>query len=69
MVMLADALQEQVRPEGLALVMQASHMCMHWRGVKDDGALMGNSIMRGAFLTNASLRQEFLSLSSRQGQH
>ncbi len=63
MVMLADALQQRVRPDGLALVMQASHMCMHWRGVRDDGALMTNSIMRGAFLTNAALRQEFLSLS------
>ena len=61
-VMLADALQQRVQPDGLAVVMQASHLCMHWRGVKDDGALMKNSVMRGAFLSNDALRREFLSL-------
>jgi len=61
-VMLADALERRIRPDGLAVVMQASHFCMHWRGVKDDGALMRNSVMRGAFLKDASLRREFLSL-------
>lgn len=61
-VMLADALQERVQPDGLAVVMQASHFCMHWRGVKDDGTLMKNSVMRGAFLSNEALRREFLGL-------
>ena len=61
-VMLADALERRIRPDGLAVVMQASHFCMHWRGVKDDGALMRNSVMRGAFLKDATLRREFLSL-------
>ena len=61
-VMLADALERRIRPDGLAVVMQASHFCMHWRGVKDDGALMRNSVMRGAFLKDAALRREFLSL-------
>ena len=61
-VMLADALERRIRPDGLAVVMQASHFCMHWRGVKDDGAMMRNSVMRGAFLKNATLRREFLSL-------
>ncbi len=63
--MLADELERRVRPDGLAVVMQASHACMHWRGVKDDGALMSNSIMRGAFLRNPALRREFLSLVAR----
>ena len=35
---------------------------MHWRGVKDDNTQMINSIMRGEFLANASLRREFLTL-------
>jgi len=61
-VMLADELERRIRPNGLAVVMQASHFCMHWRGVKDDGALMQNSVMRGAFLKDATLRREFLSL-------
>jgi GTP cyclohydrolase I len=34
---------------------------MHWRGVKDDLAMMTNSVMRGAFLKDANLRREFLS--------
>ncbi|QEA13445.1 GTP cyclohydrolase I [Comamonas flocculans] len=58
--MLADELQRRIQPDGLAVVMQASHACMHWRGVKDEGARMSNSIMRGEFLTNAALRREFL---------
>jgi GTP cyclohydrolase IA len=33
--MLANELQERVQPDGLALVMEADHFCMHWRGVKD----------------------------------
>jgi len=60
--MLADALERRIKPDGLAVVMQASHACMHWRGVKDDGARMTNSIMRGAFLGNEALRREFLGL-------
>ena len=58
--MLADELERRIKPDGLAVVMQASHACMHWRGVKDDGARMSNSIMRGAFLKNEALRREFL---------
>ena len=61
-VQLADVLQDKMRPDGLAIVMEADHFCMHWRGVKDTGAKMVNSVMRGTFLTNADLRREFLSL-------
>lgn len=61
-IMLADELQERVKPDGLAIVMEADHFCMHWRGVKDDESMMTNSVMRGAFLKDASLRREFLSL-------
>ena len=64
--MLADVLQERVKPDGLALVMEADHFCMHWRGVKDDESMMTNSVMRGAFLKDANLRREFLSLLSKK---
>ena len=64
--MLANELQQRVRPDGLAIVMEADHFCMHWRGVKDDQAAMVNSVMRGAFLKDANLRREFLSLLSRK---
>ena len=64
--MLANELQERVRPDGLALVMEADHFCMHWRGVKDTDSAMVNSVMRGAFLKDANLRREFLSLLPRK---
>jgi GTP cyclohydrolase I len=59
---LADLLMLKVAPDGLAVVMEADHFCMHWRGVKDNATKMVNSVMRGSFLKNASLRREFLSL-------
>ncbi len=61
-IMLANELETRVRPDGLAVVMEADHFCMHWRGVKDIEAAMTNSVMRGAFLTDPNLRREFLSL-------
>jgi GTP cyclohydrolase IA len=61
-VQLADLIQDKTQPDGLALVMQASHYCMGWRGVKDMDSRMINSVMRGAFLKNATLRREFLAL-------
>jgi GTP cyclohydrolase I len=59
---LADLLQSKVSPDGLAIVMEADHFCMHWRGVRDMDAKMINSVMRGSFLKDASLRREFLAL-------
>ncbi|MET0280455.1 MAG: GTP cyclohydrolase I [Steroidobacteraceae bacterium] len=59
---LADELMAKTHPNGLAVVMEADHFCMHWRGVKDDDAKMISSVMRGAFLKDPSLRREFLSL-------
>jgi GTP cyclohydrolase I len=64
--MLANELQQRVRPDGLAIVMEADHFCMHWRGVKDTDTAMVNSVMRGAFLKDATLRREFLSLMTRK---
>jgi GTP cyclohydrolase IA len=59
---MADVLMEKVRPDGLAVVMEADHFCMHWRGVKDNETMMTNSVMRGSFLKDYNLRGEFLSL-------
>ena len=64
--MLANELQDHVKPDGLAIVMEADHFCMHWRGVKDEESMMTNSVMRGAFLKITSLRREFLSLLARK---
>ena len=59
---LANLLQDKMQPDGLAVVMEADHYCMKWRGVKDADSKMTNSIMRGSFLKNPDLRREFLSL-------
>lgn len=59
---MAELLMEKVRPDGLAVVMEADHFCMHWRGVKDTETKMINSVMRGSFLKDHNLRSEFLSL-------
>jgi GTP cyclohydrolase I len=64
--MLANELQARVKPDGLAIVMEADHFCMHWRGVKDDESMMTNSVMRGAFLKDSGLRREFLALMTRK---
>ncbi len=64
--MLANELMGRVRPDGLAIVMEADHFCMHWRGVKDTDSAMVNSVMRGAFLKDPNLRREFLSLLPRK---
>jgi GTP cyclohydrolase I len=61
-VQLADLIQVKTQPDGLAIVMEATHFCMAWRGVKDMDSRMINSVMRGAFLKDPDLRREFLSL-------
>jgi len=63
---LADLLQERIHPDGLAVVMEADHFCMQWRGVKDTESKMINSVMRGSFLKDANLRREFLALLQRK---
>ncbi|WEY37687.1 GTP cyclohydrolase I [Paraburkholderia sp. SUR17] len=63
---IADLLEQRIAPDGLAVVIEADHYCMHWRGTKDDGAQMTTSVMRGRFLEDAALRKEFLSLLKRK---
>ena len=61
-VELANILEQKMKPTGLALVMEADHFCMQWRGVKDLNSKMVNSVMRGSFLKDANLRRELLAL-------
>ena len=65
-VQLADMLEKKIRPIGVAIVMDADHFCMQWRGVKDRDSKMVNSVMRGSFLKDANLRREFLALMDRR---
>jgi len=62
---LADLLESRLKPDGLAIVLEADHYCTQWRGVKDE-AHMTNSVMRGQFLVNPELRKEFLQLACRR---
>lgn len=58
----ADLLNDKMQPDGLAVIMEADHFCMGWRGVKDLDSKMINSVMRGSFLKDPNLRREFLAL-------
>jgi GTP cyclohydrolase IA len=64
-VQLADLIQQKTQPDGMAIVMEATHYCMAWRGVKDMDSRMINSVMRGSFLKDPNLRREFLALIPR----
>ena len=59
-------LDHQRQAVGLALVVEAEHFCMQWRGVKEMDSKMINSVMRGVFLKDPNLRREFLSLLPRK---
>jgi GTP cyclohydrolase I len=58
----ADCIQECLRPGGVAVVMEAEHLCMTMRGVKKPGSRVITSAVRGAFRRRAVTRAEFLSL-------
>ncbi len=57
---IADALSEVLRPEGIAVVVEASHLCMMMRGVEKQGATTRTAAMRGVFKSDPRTRQEFI---------
>lgn len=59
-VQLADYLEQELSPRGLAVCIKATHMCMSYRGVKDPDSIMTTNVMRGELRTNHNLKQEFL---------
>ncbi|OAB58365.1 GTP cyclohydrolase I [Phormidium willei BDU 130791] len=59
---IADALQEVLKPQGVAVVIEATHMCMVMRGVQKPGSWTTTSAMRGVFADDARTRQEFMGL-------
>jgi GTP cyclohydrolase I len=58
----AEAIMETLRPDGVAVVIEAEHLCMTMRGVKKPGSRMVTSAMRGEFRQSSVTRAEFLSL-------
>lgn len=61
-VQIANIIEREIKPNGLAIVISAKHHCVMSRGVKEHDTKMNTSIMRGLFLTNEAARKEFLSL-------
>ncbi|MFQ4141013.1 GTP cyclohydrolase I FolE [Chlorogloeopsis sp. ULAP02] len=59
---IADALQGLLKPQGVAVVVEATHMCMVMRGVQKPGSWTVTSAMRGVFADDARTREEFMNL-------
>ena len=57
-----DAIQRVLNPKGVAVVIEASHMCMQMRGVQKQNSVTTSSAFTGLFMTNDSTRKEFINL-------
>ena len=66
-IMVADTIENLIKPKGLAFVIKAQHMCMTWRGVKEPETKMVNSIVRGSFRSDPSMKKEFFDLIRAHG--
>jgi GTP cyclohydrolase IA len=61
-IQIADALQGLLKPQGVAVVIEATHMCMVMRGVQKPGSWTVTSAMRGVFSEDSRTRKEFMDL-------
>ena len=64
---IAETIQDKIAPLGVAVVMEATHLCMSMRGVEKQNSVAVTSAMVGAFRTNARTRMEFLELIKLRG--
>ncbi|TVP60057.1 MAG: GTP cyclohydrolase I FolE [Halomonadaceae bacterium] len=62
---IADAIQQATDAKGVAVVIEAQHMCMMMRGVEKQNSVMNTSVMLGAFRKSQATRMEFLTLLRR----
>jgi GTP cyclohydrolase I len=58
----ADIIERQLKPLGVAVVTEAEHLCMRMRGIEKQNSTVVTSAMRGAFQTNSKTREEFIAL-------
>jgi GTP cyclohydrolase I len=65
-MILADEIERLCEPQGLGIIVKAQHYCMKWRGVKEPQTSMVNSVVRGVFRHDPSLKQEFFELIRQQ---
>jgi GTP cyclohydrolase I len=65
-VEIADAIQEVLKPKGVAVVLEAQHLCMMARGVEKKSSDMVTSHVLGVFRSDRATRAEFMNLISRQ---
>ena len=61
-VQIRDCIQETLKPDGVAVVMEASHLCMQMRGVSKQNSVTTTSAFTGQFLNNKQTREEFINL-------
>jgi GTP cyclohydrolase IA len=64
---IADAISDAIDPQGVAVILEAQHLCMMMRGVEKQHSATVTSAMRGVFKTQLQTRNEFLSLVRRVG--
>jgi len=62
---IADAIVDAINPQGVAVILEAQHLCMMMRGVEKQGSMTSTSTMLGCFRESAQTRNEFLSLIRR----
>lgn len=62
---IVEALQDKLKPKGVAAIIEAEHYCMMMRGVEKQNSKMVTSAMRGIFLKDLRTREEFLKLTAR----
>jgi GTP cyclohydrolase I len=64
---IAEAIEQAINPQGVAVILEAEHLCMMMRGVEKQHSTTTTSAMRGVFKEHQTTRQEFLSLVRRNG--
>jgi GTP cyclohydrolase I len=64
---ISEAIQDAIHPQGVAVILEAQHLCMMMRGVEKQHSSTVTSAMLGVFKEQLQTRNEFLSLVRRQG--